>query len=114
MLQLVIALLLLAVPLGIVAYTAYCYLLIHDTTLTVMQKLASSTRRSATLFLHLSIVGFTFLGNGVLVLSDWLTGGEVRTWVTANMSPEVSSGVFLVISLLTVVARLRSNSTNPV
>lgn len=112
--QLFLALVLLSVPLGIVGYTAYCYLTIHDTSLTVMQKLASSTRQSATLFLHLSIVGLTLLGNGVLVLSDWLTGGEMRTWVLANFTPELATGAFLAISLLTTIARLRNNSINPV
>lgn len=75
---------------------------------TIMDKLAYSTKRSASLFV--SLIGSTsvMMVNGLLSMTDLFNAPEAKAWVTLHFTPEVASTVFLAFIALATYARVRN------
>lgn len=108
---------------GAIGYVTYCYLTAPRTMLvnslhpedpaisrpsTVMDKLAYSTKKSATLFVNLATAVFLGFSTIVMQFSDFIGAPEVRTYVTEHTSPEVGAVAVLVILALSTWARVRN------
>lgn len=75
---------------------------------TVMDKLAYSTKRSATLFMQLATGAFLLGTKAIMDMADFIGAPEVREWVTQHTSPEVGGIAVLIILGLTTWARVRN------
>lgn len=108
---------------GIAGYIGYCYITApaimttnafkpEDPPITrpstVMDKLAYSTKRSASLFVHLATVSGVMLVNGMLSMADWFGSPEMRQVVTQYFPPEVASVMILGLVGIGVWARVRN------
>lgn len=95
--------------LGGVAYAGWrVYNVYHSTTGTTMERLAATTKGSATLFSQACIAAVAGLGQGVLMLSDYFQMPEVRDFVQENFTAEFAVGATLLFTALTVWARFRT------
>lgn len=111
--QLIFAIVMLVIPFGFVAYTAYSYLTVPNPEMNIAQKLAYSTKRSMTLFVQFAAMASLALANGVLDMSDFFGAPELKSYVTQNLSPGMASSVMLGLMFVTCWARMRSGSTQP-
>lgn len=75
---------------------------------TLMERLASATKKSATLFVQLATAGFLMLGNGVLLMADAFNAPEVRDFIKQTFTPEVTTGLIAFIVVITTISRVRS------
>lgn len=115
-------LLLLAAVAAAAGYVAYCYInapaVITVSSLdpnnpvtrpsTTMDKLAYSTKKSATLFVAGAQAAVVMLGNAVVSMADFFQAPEVRMWITEHFSVEVGSTLAIVCLGLVCWARARN------
>jgi hypothetical protein len=74
----------------------------------MMDKLAYSTKKSATLFVNLATGAFLSISTVIFNMADFIGAPEVRTFVTEHSSPQIGAIVILVIIFLTTWARIRT------
>lgn len=74
---------------------------------TFMDRLSYSTKKSSTLFVQLATGGFLLVGNGIMNMADLFNAPELRDWIKLNLTPEVASGVIVLLIALNIWARLR-------
>lgn len=123
MLGIVLNLALAGIVLGAIGYTAASYLKAPKTMMvntlkpedqpitrasTVMDKLSYATKKSAVLFVNLSLTMSMALGKLIMDFSDFIGAPEVRAWVTDHTTPEIGAAVILGILAVTTWARVRN------
>lgn len=79
---------------------------------TFMERLSWATKKSATLLVQLGITAFGLLGNGILLLGDFLVGPDFRAWVSSAFTPEVATGLVAFMVLITTLSRARTMFTS--
>lgn len=111
------------IVLGAIGYTVASYLTAPKTMMvntlkpedqpitrasTVMDKLSYATKKSAVLFVNLSLTMSVALGKLIMDFSDFIGAPEVRAWVTDHTTPEIGAVVILAILAATTWARVRN------
>lgn len=89
-------------------FIVHVYLSYKASTGKFWPRLFAATKDSATLFWIGINAAVTATVNGFMNITDFLGAPEVREFVTANFSPEIASGVILVILFLLTLARMRT------